>query len=118
MVLRTADTRELCLNAELCSDFHGYIQDLIMRGIFVDLSAGIIDAWDMTITYGTNNTHPPDDVIGNQMDMFLYLLEEKYKKAALATLYRWPHLYCKGGSMQFKGGGNNVKSFFILVKYT
>lgn len=58
-------------NAEMFSDFHGYIQNLIMRDVFVDFNVGIIDAWDMTIAYNTDNVHPPDYVIGNQINMFL-----------------------------------------------
>ncbi|XP_014640738.1 PREDICTED: NXPE family member 2 isoform X2 [Ceratotherium simum simum] len=71
VILKTENTRGIYLNAEMFSDFHGYIQNLIMRDIFVDLNVGIIDAWDMTIAYGTNNAHPPDYVIGNQINMFL-----------------------------------------------
>lgn len=72
MILKTENTRGIYLNAEMFSDFHGYIQNIIMRDIFVDLNVGIIDAWDMTIAYGTNNAHPPDYVIGNQINVFLY----------------------------------------------
>ncbi|XP_015345154.1 NXPE family member 1-like [Marmota marmota marmota] len=52
-------------------DFHGYIQYLTLNDIFKDLNVGVIDAWDMTVAYGTNNVHPPDVVIGNQINMFL-----------------------------------------------
>uniref|UniRef100_A0A8C3YQU0 Neurexophilin and PC-esterase domain family member 2 n=1 Tax=Catagonus wagneri TaxID=51154 RepID=A0A8C3YQU0_9CETA len=71
VILKTENTRDMSQNAEMFSDFHGYIQNLIMRDIFVDLNVGIIDAWDMTIAYNTNNIHPPDNVIGNQINMFL-----------------------------------------------
>nr|XP_045001952.1 NXPE family member 2 [Jaculus jaculus] len=71
VILKTENTREVHKNAEMFSDFHGYIQNLIMRDIFEDLNVGIIDAWDMTIAYSTNNVHPPDNVIGSQIDMFL-----------------------------------------------
>ena len=37
----------------------------------MDLNVDIIDAWDMTIAYNTDNAHPPDYVIGNQINMFL-----------------------------------------------
>ncbi|XP_012383548.4 NXPE family member 2 [Dasypus novemcinctus] len=71
VILKTENTREMNLNAEMFSDFHGYVQNRIMRDIFVDLNVGIIDAWDMTIAYHTNAAHPPDYVIGNQINMFL-----------------------------------------------
>ncbi|XP_036717585.1 NXPE family member 2 [Balaenoptera musculus] len=71
VILKTENTRGVSQNAEMFSDFHGYIQNLTMRDIFVDLNVGIIDAWDMTIAYNTDNAHPPDYVIGNQINMFL-----------------------------------------------
>ncbi|KAG3286587.1 NXPE family member 2 [Ictidomys tridecemlineatus] len=71
VILKTENTREIHENTEMFSDFHGYIQNLIMKDIFVDLNVGIIDAWDMTIAYSTNNIHPPDYVIENQIGMFL-----------------------------------------------
>ncbi|KAM9221743.1 LOW QUALITY PROTEIN: NXPE family member 2 [Dugong dugon] len=71
VILKTENTREMYLDAEMFSDFHGYIQNLIMHDIFVDLNVGIIDAWEMTIAYRINNAHPPDYVIGNQINMFL-----------------------------------------------
>ncbi|KAF7468104.1 Hypothetical predicted protein [Marmota monax] len=70
VILKTENTREIHENTEMFSDFHGYIQNLIMKDIFVDLNVGIIDAWDMTIAYSTNNIHPPDYVIENQIAMF------------------------------------------------
>uniref|UniRef100_A0A8C6ECW9 Neurexophilin and PC-esterase domain family member 2 n=1 Tax=Moschus moschiferus TaxID=68415 RepID=A0A8C6ECW9_MOSMO len=71
VILKTENTRGMFDNAEMFSDFHGYIQNLIMRDIFMDLNVGIIDAWDMTIADSTDNVHPPDYVIENQINMFL-----------------------------------------------
>ncbi|MBZ3869017.1 NXPE family member 1 [Sciurus carolinensis] len=59
------------IETERFGDFHGYIQYLTLNDIFKDLNVGVIDAWDMTIAYGTNNIHPPDDVIEKQINMFL-----------------------------------------------
>ncbi|KAM8818827.1 LOW QUALITY PROTEIN: NXPE family member 2-like [Rhynchonycteris naso] len=70
VICKTDNTREMYLNAEMFNDFHGYIQKLIMRDIFVDLNVGIIDAWGMTIAYSTNNAHSNDYVIGSQMNRF------------------------------------------------
>ncbi|XP_023576981.1 NXPE family member 2 [Octodon degus] len=71
VILKTENTREVHQNAEMFSDFHGYIQNLILRDIFVDLNVGIIDAWDMTIAYLTADVHPPENVIANQIGIFL-----------------------------------------------
>lgn len=71
VIVKTENTRELHPNTEMFSDFHGYIQNLVMRDVFVDLNVGIIDAWDMTVAYCTNRLHPPDYVIGSQIGMFL-----------------------------------------------
>ncbi|XP_008057197.1 NXPE family member 2 [Carlito syrichta] len=78
VILKTENTRDIHQNSEMFSDFHGHIQNLIIRDIFMDLNVGIIDAWDMTIAYYTNNAHPPDYVIGNQIGMFLnYICKRK-----------------------------------------
>lgn len=58
-------------DVERFSDFHGYIQYLALKDIFQDLNVGIIDAWDITIAYGTNNVHPPQSVVRNQINILL-----------------------------------------------
>ncbi|XP_036603435.1 NXPE family member 1-like isoform X1 [Trichosurus vulpecula] len=71
VILKAENIREMYIEAERFGDFHGYIQYLIMKDIFQDLNVGVIDAWDMTIAYGTNNVHPPNHVVENQINMFL-----------------------------------------------
>ncbi|EDL95413.1 rCG58102, isoform CRA_a [Rattus norvegicus] len=71
VIIKTENIREISENAELFSDFHGSIQNLIIRDVFRDLNVGIIDAWDMTIAYRSENVHPPDSVIESQIGMFL-----------------------------------------------
>uniref|UniRef100_A0A8D2DK94 NXPE C-terminal domain-containing protein n=1 Tax=Sciurus vulgaris TaxID=55149 RepID=A0A8D2DK94_SCIVU len=71
VIIKTENIREMHIETERFGDFHGYIQYLTLNDIFKDLNVGVIDAWDMTIAYGTDNVHPPDDVIGNQINMFL-----------------------------------------------
>ncbi|XP_003794813.1 NXPE family member 1 [Otolemur garnettii] len=71
VIIKTENIREMHIDTERFGDFHGYIQYLAMKDIFEDLNVGIIDAWDMTIAYGTSNVHPPDRVIGSQINMFL-----------------------------------------------
>ncbi|XP_006165268.1 NXPE family member 1 isoform X2 [Tupaia chinensis] len=71
VIIKTENIREMHIEGERFGDFHGYIQYLIMKDIFKDLNVGVIDAWDMTIAYGNDNVHPPDHVVGNQINMFL-----------------------------------------------
>ncbi|XP_008825218.2 NXPE family member 1 [Nannospalax galili] len=71
VVIKTENVREMYLDTEKFGDFHGYIQYLTVKYIFKDLNVGIIDAWDMTIACNTNFLHPPDEVIGKQINMFL-----------------------------------------------
>uniref|UniRef100_A0A6I8MXZ6 NXPE C-terminal domain-containing protein n=2 Tax=Ornithorhynchus anatinus TaxID=9258 RepID=A0A6I8MXZ6_ORNAN len=71
VILKTENTREMLAESERFGDFHGYMQYLAMMDIFRDVPVGVIDAWDMTVAFGTNNVHPPEHVIGNQINMFL-----------------------------------------------
>uniref|UniRef100_A0A8C0WU24 NXPE C-terminal domain-containing protein n=1 Tax=Castor canadensis TaxID=51338 RepID=A0A8C0WU24_CASCN len=71
VIIKTENIREMHNDAERFSDFHGYIQYLIIKDIFQDLHVGVIDAWDITIAYGTNDVHPPQHVVGNQINVFL-----------------------------------------------
>ncbi|KAM5224669.1 LOW QUALITY PROTEIN: NXPE family member 1-like [Hipposideros larvatus] len=69
VILKMENIREMHIDTERFEDFHGYIH-LIMKDIFNVLNVGVIDAWDMTIAYGTNNVHPRDHMIGNQINLF------------------------------------------------
>ncbi|XP_043849623.1 NXPE family member 4-like [Dromiciops gliroides] len=71
VILRGENTRGINNDPERLSDFHGYIQSLVLKDIFQDLNVGVIDAWDMTIAYGTNDVHPPEYVVENQINIFL-----------------------------------------------
>lgn len=71
VIIKSENIREVSENAEIFSDFHGYIQNLILRNIFRDLNVGIIDAWDMTIAYHCEDVHPPASVVESQIVMFL-----------------------------------------------
>ncbi|XP_069607627.1 NXPE family member 2-like [Ranitomeya imitator] len=71
VIIKIGNTRDLNNDVELFSDFHGYIQYLLVKDIFRGLNIGVIDAWDMTIAYGTYNVHPPEIVIKNQINLFL-----------------------------------------------
>lgn len=71
VILKTENTREMTSDVERLSDFHGYTQYLALKDIFQGLNVGVIDAWDMTIAYGTNDVHPPQYVVGSQINIFL-----------------------------------------------
>ncbi|XP_059960356.1 NXPE family member 4-like [Mesoplodon densirostris] len=71
VIIKAENIREMHSDVERFSDFHGYIQYLAIKDIFQDLNVGIIDAWDITIAYGTNNVHPPQSVVRNQINILL-----------------------------------------------
>ncbi|KAL2807297.1 NXPE family member 4 isoform 2 [Daubentonia madagascariensis] len=71
VIIKAENIREMHNDVERFSDFHGYIQYLAINDIFQDLNVGIIDAWDITIAYGTNNVHPPEYVVRNQVNILL-----------------------------------------------
>ncbi|XP_008259333.2 NXPE family member 4 [Oryctolagus cuniculus] len=71
VVIKAENIREMNNDVERFSDFHGYIQYLIIKDIFQDLNVGLIDAWDITIAYGTHDVHPPQNVVGNQINILL-----------------------------------------------
>nr|XP_012603474.1 NXPE family member 4 isoform X1 [Microcebus murinus] len=71
VIIKAENIREMHNDVERFSDFHGYIQYLAIKDIFQDLNVGLIDAWDITIAYGTNNVHPPEHVVRNQVNIFL-----------------------------------------------
>ncbi|XP_044156007.1 NXPE family member 1-like isoform X1 [Bufo gargarizans] len=70
VIIKAENTREI-RDAERLSDFHGYIQYLIVKEVFKDLPVATVDAWDMTIAFNTDNVHPPVTVVRNQIYMFL-----------------------------------------------
>uniref|UniRef100_A0A8C0CN16 Neurexophilin and PC-esterase domain family member 4 n=1 Tax=Balaenoptera musculus TaxID=9771 RepID=A0A8C0CN16_BALMU len=71
VIIKAENSREMHNDVERFSDFHGYIQYLAIKDIFQDLNVGIIDAWDITIAYGTDNIHPPQSVVRNQINTLL-----------------------------------------------
>ncbi|KAM4702957.1 NXPE family member 2-like [Rhinophrynus dorsalis] len=77
VIIKTENTREISIDAERFSDFHGYVHYLILKDLFQDLSVTIIDAWDMTIAYDSKDVHPAQNIISNQIQMFLtYICEQ------------------------------------------
>ncbi|KAM8930649.1 NXPE family member 1-like [Pelodytes ibericus] len=71
VIIKAENTREINNSIERFSDFHGYIQYLIVKDIFKDLHVGVIDAWDMTIASDSWDVHPNNDVVKSQISMLL-----------------------------------------------
>ncbi|XP_060036010.1 NXPE family member 1-like [Erinaceus europaeus] len=71
VILKTENTREMHTDSERLGNFHGHVHLLILKDVFKDLNVGLIDAWDMSIAYDTNNLHPHNTVVGNQINLFL-----------------------------------------------
>ncbi|XP_062995623.1 NXPE family member 4-like isoform X3 [Elgaria multicarinata webbii] len=71
VIIKGENIREMDIDQERFSDFHGYAQYLALKDVFRDLNVTFIDAWDMTTAYNTNNVHPQDNVVSNQINMFL-----------------------------------------------
>ncbi|KAM5135050.1 NXPE family member 1-like [Mantella aurantiaca] len=71
VIIKAENTREINKDAERLSDFHGYIHYLIVKYIFRDVRVAVVDAWDMSIAYNTNNVHLPEHIVRNQIKMFL-----------------------------------------------
>ncbi|XP_067328721.1 NXPE family member 4-like [Anolis sagrei] len=70
VVIKGENTRELDIDVERLGDFHGFAQNLVLRDIFKGLRVAFIDAWDMTIAYGSNQVHPGGDVVWSQIRLF------------------------------------------------
>ncbi|XP_041627572.1 NXPE family member 4 isoform X2 [Vulpes vulpes] len=71
VIIKAENIREMHGDVERFSDFHGYIQYLALKEIFQDLNVGLIDAWDITIAYGTKSVHPPQSVVRNEVNILL-----------------------------------------------
>ncbi|XP_034995912.1 NXPE family member 2-like [Zootoca vivipara] len=71
VIIKAENTREMSIDQERFGDFHGYTQYLATKDIFRHLHVGFIDAWDMAIAYKAHQVHPPEDVVWNQIVMFL-----------------------------------------------
>ncbi|XP_021552297.1 LOW QUALITY PROTEIN: NXPE family member 4-like [Neomonachus schauinslandi] len=78
VIIKTENIREMHGDVERFSDFHGYVQYLAIKDIFQDPNVGIIDAWDITIAYGTNNVHPPQSVVRNQCPVNTEMVKKYY----------------------------------------
>ncbi|XP_077316073.1 NXPE family member 1-like [Lithobates pipiens] len=71
VIIKSENNRDYGLDVERFSDFHGYLQYLLVKDIFSGLNVGMIDAWDMSIAVDSQTGHPPEFVVMNQINLFL-----------------------------------------------
>ncbi|KAM3923083.1 NXPE family member 4-like [Leptodactylus fuscus] len=71
VIIKTENTSAMDKNNESYSDFHASIHYIIMEIIFKDLNVGFVNGWDMTNAFDTNDMHPPEKVIGNEVKMVM-----------------------------------------------
>ncbi|KAM9305433.1 uncharacterized protein PAF06_013989 [Gastrophryne carolinensis] len=69
VIIKEENAREMDVDMERFSDFHGHVQYLALREIFKGLNVGFVDALDMSIAYGCNVIHPPVEVLENLISM-------------------------------------------------
>ncbi|XP_058873088.1 NXPE family member 1-like [Acipenser ruthenus] len=75
--VKSENTRELKSEMVRMSDWHGYIQNLALKEVFRGVKVGFIDAWDMTVAANTFSIHPPNNIVKNQVTLFLsYLCDD------------------------------------------
>ncbi|XP_040186394.1 NXPE family member 1-like [Rana temporaria] len=71
VIIKSENTRDFEQDVERFSNFHGYIQYLLLKDIFSGLNVGMIDAWDMTTALDSRDLHPSEHVVKNQINLFL-----------------------------------------------
>ncbi|XP_075134907.1 NXPE family member 1-like [Leptodactylus fuscus] len=71
VIIKTENTGPLSNYHETLGDFHASIHYIIMEIIFKDLNVGFVNGWDMTNAFDTNDVHPPEKVIGNEVKMMM-----------------------------------------------
>ncbi|CAJ0924988.1 unnamed protein product, partial [Ranitomeya imitator] len=64
VIIKEENARDMDIDMERFSDFHGYVQYLLLRDIFHGLDVGFVDVLDMTIAYACDVIHPPQEVFG------------------------------------------------------
>ncbi|XP_053547162.1 NXPE family member 4-like [Bombina bombina] len=69
VIIKTENIREITNMVERLGDFHGYCQYLVLREVFKGLDVGFVDAWDMSVSSGIENVHPPGNLLENIMSL-------------------------------------------------
>ncbi|XP_073512729.1 NXPE family member 1-like isoform X2 [Phyllobates terribilis] len=71
VIIKTENTSPMLTGFESLSDFHGSVHYFIMEIFFKDLNVGFVNGWDMTNAFDTNEIHPPEKVIENEIRMLM-----------------------------------------------
>lgn len=69
VIIKEENARDMDIDMERFSDFHGHVQYLLLRDIFHGLNVGFVDGLDMTIAYACDVIHPPQEVLENIISM-------------------------------------------------
>ncbi|XP_040271845.1 NXPE family member 4-like [Bufo bufo] len=71
VIIKTENTSEMGGEYEGMSDFHAYVHYFIMEIIFKDLNVGFVHGWDMTTAFNTNQIHPGENYVRNEVNMLM-----------------------------------------------
>ncbi|XP_044133623.1 NXPE family member 4-like [Bufo gargarizans] len=71
VIIKTENTSEMGSEYEGMSDFHAYVHYFIMEIIFKDLNVGFVHGWDMTTAFNTNQIHPGEHYVRNEVNMLM-----------------------------------------------
>ncbi|CAN2387908.1 Neurexophilin [Pristimantis euphronides] len=71
VIIKTENTGEMKTDFETMSDFHAYVHYIAMEIVFKDLNVGFVNGWDMTNAFDTNDIHPAEKVIENEVKMLM-----------------------------------------------
>ncbi|KAK1150556.1 NXPE family member 1-like isoform X1 [Acipenser oxyrinchus oxyrinchus] len=72
--VKSENTRELNSEIIRMSNWHGHLQNLALKEVFRGVKVGFIDAWDMTVAANSFSIHPPNNIVKNQVTLFLSYL--------------------------------------------
>ncbi|XP_075695000.1 NXPE family member 1-like [Rhinoderma darwinii] len=71
VIIKTENTSDMAAEYEGMSDFHAYVHYWIMEIVFKDLNVGFVNGWDMTTAFNSNQIHPPELYIRNEVNMLM-----------------------------------------------
>ncbi|XP_069803708.1 NXPE family member 1-like isoform X2 [Dendropsophus ebraccatus] len=71
VIIKTENTSEMANEYEGLGDFHAYVHYFIMEIVIKGLNVGFINGWDMTTAFDTNEMHPPEPYIKNEINMLM-----------------------------------------------
>ncbi|XP_072269398.1 NXPE family member 2-like [Pyxicephalus adspersus] len=71
VIIKTENTSSMTGQFETMSDFYASVQYSIMEKVFSNLNVGFVNGWDMTNAFDSNEIHPPEKVIRNEVQMLM-----------------------------------------------